>query len=1093
MGTVLSSFNFPGLVPLQVGCGVSLKVHSQVALELKEPSDVLSSIEQLPLEFKILLFVAVHIVAGSIMGVMDSSLQYLKTFWTTLRCFVGQTDWNVESTRNRVLWWHFNVFAFVAIYGYVLNVMSTDTFVMKQPRRIERFEDAFDPYFKKVRFYMMKNSFFFNTMRDADENTIMGKVFKKLNQTSDCSQLSTCSFLEINGQLGSTNHQETLQLLRNVSERGGGANFMANELVENFVIPGMCRTQPDMIDKVYTAPKALAEDILVNFMREDVDRNVVVYLRHIFASVFESGYFWVSMQESIHSTLDVMGSLDRDFNYLSCCMRRQPESNDVIIQSGPIVYRRLVVVTGSLILAALFFALAERSTSKRLKRRRRKKLKSDVALVGTVLSSFNFPGLVPLQVGSTLSLKVHSQVSPELKEQSDVLSSIEQLPLEFKILLFVAAHIAAGSIIGVNDSSLQYLKTFWTTLRCFVGQTDWNVESTRKRVLWWHFNVFAFVAIYGYVLNVMSTDTFVMKQPRRIERFEDALDPYFKKVRFYLLKNAYFFNTMRDSKENTIMGKVFRKMKETSDCSQLSTCSFMELDGHVGSTNQQESLLLARNLSERGGGATFMANELIENFVRPAMCRMQPDMIGKLYTAPQALAEEILVNFMREDIDRDLVVYMTHMLQSGFEFGCFWLFMQGTVHSSLDALGSLDRDFNYMNCYMRRQPESDDVIIQSGPRVYKRLFTLQPIASISVGYETHPGKYSSFLGQLIENKSDVAIVGTVLSSFNFPGLVPLQVGSALLLKVHSQVAPEIPEPSHVLSSIEKLPLEFKILLVVAIHMIAGSIISFKKDSSLQYLKTYWTTLRCFVGQTDFNVKSTRKRVLWWHFNVFAFVSIYGYVLNVMSTDTFVMKQPKLIERFDDAFDPYFKKVRFYMMKNSLFFNAMRDSKENTIMGKVFKKMNETSDCSQLSTCSFLEINGDLGSTNHQETLQLMRNVSERGGGASFMANELVENFVVPGLCRTQPDMIDKLYTAPQALAEDIMVNFMRDDLDRDVVVYIRHIFASVFEAGYLWVSLQENIHIALDAIGSLDRDFKYLNCYMRRQPESDDVIIQSGP
>ncbi|KAI1288204.1 hypothetical protein HDE_09554 [Halotydeus destructor] len=373
----------------------------------------------------------------------------------------------------------------------------------------------------------------------------------------------------------------------------------------------------------------------------------------------------------------------------------------------------------------------------------------------------------------------------------------------------------------------------------------------------------------------------------------------------------------------------------------------------------------------------------------------------------------------------------------------------------------------------------------------KTNFTMQPISSLSVGYPTHSGKYSSFLGQLIDNKSDVAVAGTVLSSFRFPGLVPLQVESTLSLKVHSQVSPEIHEKSDVLSSIEQLPLEFKILLFVAVHIVAGCIIDNDIHNPLRYFESYAITMRCFVSQAEGNLKSNRKRVLWWHANVFAFIIVFGYVLNMMSTNTFVMKQPRRVQRFEDAFDPYFKNIKFYMLKNELFFNTMRDADENTIMGKLFRKLRETSDCSHMSTCSFLEIKGQLGSANHRESLQLVKNISEHGGGANFVTNEVVQAMVVLALCRTHPGLVGRLYTAPRALAEDILVNFVRDDLDRDVVIYLRHIFSAEFEFDHFWRSMQETLHKTLDALGIRDRDFKYLSCVLRRQPESDDVTIQS--
>ncbi|KAI1288197.1 hypothetical protein HDE_09565 [Halotydeus destructor] len=341
-------------------------------------------------------------------------------------------------------------------------------------------------------------------------------------------------------------------------------------------------------------------------------------------------------------------------------------------------------------------------------------------------------------------------------------------------------------------------------------------------------------------------------------------------------------------------------------------------------------------------------------------------------------------------------------------------------------------------------------------------------------------------------RSDIAVCGTVLSSFTFAGIVPGHVVSSLTLKVHSQVARKVSEHTDVLSSIEKLPLEFIMYLIVAVHLVAGIVSRATKYGVWQYLAAAFKSLRFFVSQGDLSNESNARAGLWLNFSVFAFVTVFGYFLNLMSTDTFVLKQERRIDTFEDIFDPYFREVRFTVAKNDLFFNFMQQSDRRTNMGKIYRKMERESDCSQMSTCSLLEFDGEYGSSKQQAIFQIVKDASVRGGAATFLTEELLEAYILPCLCRTQPDIVGKLYTAPLVFAEDIMVNSMRADLDRHLKRYFRYIDSSQFESHLVWIASGENIHSALDLIAPGSRDLNYLHCKARRMPEEEDILFSTG-
>ncbi|KAI1288207.1 hypothetical protein HDE_09557 [Halotydeus destructor] len=374
----------------------------------------------------------------------------------------------------------------------------------------------------------------------------------------------------------------------------------------------------------------------------------------------------------------------------------------------------------------------------------------------------------------------------------------------------------------------------------------------------------------------------------------------------------------------------------------------------------------------------------------------------------------------------------------------------------------------------------------------KTNFTLQPISSLGVGYRLDNGSYTGLLGELMRNRSDIALCGTVLSSFNFPGVAPGYALSSMSLKVHSQMKPKLLEPADVLTSIQKSPLEFKIYLIVVVHIVAGSIFVATNHAPSQYLAASFQSLRCFLRQGNWNVELSARAILWLIFSLFVLVTVFGYTLNLMSTDVFVVKQSRRIETLEDVFDPYFDEVRFTMTKNDLFFNYVHQSKKNTIMGQVYNKMAENSDCSRLSTCNFFEFDGNFGSSEQLEAFEIAKNGSEQGGGAMFLTDELMENFIIPSLCRIQPDMAKMIYTGPQVFAEDIMVNLMRTDIDEHVDSYLRYVDSSLFEFKLAWINANENIHASLDTINPGGRDLNYLYCISRKMSEKERILVKTG-
>ncbi|KAI1288198.1 hypothetical protein HDE_09564 [Halotydeus destructor] len=377
--------------------------------------------------------------------------------------------------------------------------------------------------------------------------------------------------------------------------------------------------------------------------------------------------------------------------------------------------------------------------------------------------------------------------------------------------------------------------------------------------------------------------------------------------------------------------------------------------------------------------------------------------------------------------------------------------------------------------------------------------TIKPIKSYGIGYKTPHGNYTAFLGSLMENvsslkineislndsrqKSDFAFYGTPLGSFSYNGLTPGPVLSSLSLGIHSQVGTSVVVLGDALDTIRDLSAEVKLYLVIIVHLTACCMSHAGRNFFSSYLNTIWHSVLNFLDQENYTVKSKTGRIIWLSFNIFVFVSVFGFILNLMSTDAFVASPPRRIEVIEDVFDPYFidRKIRYYLPTNDFFFNYLRDSKRGTAMRRLYDHMNSTKDCSQIETCNFIEVQtGRADSTaRFQKMLALLQEKSEKDDSALFVTTQLAEHCVIPAVCRFEPDWIKKLYTSPQAVVEDVMITLQRADLGSEIGRYLRYKFSSFFEFDRLWRYASDAIHLAVERF-SQGKNLRYYSCMARR-------------
>ncbi|KAI1288173.1 hypothetical protein HDE_09566 [Halotydeus destructor] len=339
--------------------GLSLRIHSHVGIRHEVKQDVLDSMEGIPFEVLAYLVISVHLVAGLIHGSFRlSARQYLEAIWNSCRCFLSQENSTLKPHSGRFLWLCFNVMVFVTVVGYILNVMSTDGFVIKQSRRVETLDDVYDEYFSNMKFYLPKNDFFYNFATRATPTSKMGQLYAFMNKTNDCSHVKTCSFFE--GLFGSANQQEIRKVVEESARVGGAAIFLTGEFSDGLLVPLLCRSsEPELAEKMYRAPQAVAGDLLVTFTRDDMDAQVMQFLKFKCSSFFEFDLLWKYFDQVIERIFSIYKWPDKNLAYYTCVRGDLTESRDVTIQVSLAAYKSLFHLLGRAALFGILFLAAE--------------------------------------------------------------------------------------------------------------------------------------------------------------------------------------------------------------------------------------------------------------------------------------------------------------------------------------------------------------------------------------------------------------------------------------------------------------------------------------------------------------------------------------------------------------------------------------------------------------------------------------------------------------------------------------------------------------------------------------------------------------
>ena len=195
-----------------------------------------------------------------------------------------------------------------------------------------------------------------------------------------------------------------------------------------------------------------------------------------------------------------------------------------------------------------------------------------------------------------------------------------------------------------------------------VDQEYLRLRSTRRRILWHHVVVFTFLAVFGYFLNMMSTDLVVSSPPPIIDSIDDHLSKAFNHVDPLILKDMHYSTLMQLAPPSTPIGRLYaRAMVDPKH--NVYTANSGDPSSMAG-----DGLKIIDQICE--GNRTLLLHEaFVLSVGNLAVCLVKPNLDSQFHIASEKFGHGYISGFWSKLVQGRIRSYIEYRYRTVAEFG----------------------------------------------------------------------------------------------------------------------------------------------------------------------------------------------------------------------------------------------------------------------------------------------------------------------------------------------------------------------------------------------------------------------------------------
>ncbi|KAI1300008.1 hypothetical protein HDE_03618 [Halotydeus destructor] len=465
---------------------------------------------------------------------------------------------------------------------------------------------------------------------------------------------------------------------------------------------------------------------------------------------------------------------------------------------------------------------------------------------------------------------------------------------------FIVAVVFLVCSQTVNRLGKVQLKAVFTILfnyvgKCFktlVRQSYSEYASWSERIAWTSVAIALFVAIFGFALNELSTDAVVVAQPRYAETVGDLLSNS-QAYDLHMIQGLYFLTRLSLERPSTELGRIYHRLVSGQSCPQPRTCPLGKF------VDKGEYFI--ESVKTRDCRFVLLIDKATAVWAQRCLfATFDPEISENVYLTQKPLSKAIGVIPFRRNLPWAMHSYEFYFVESPPEH-------EDDLVSVTDTTEVLERNTSDVLYKMIIQEYFDSEIISHGPVVMALDLVIVQAVQKS---ENRSVDFSASLGY-------VTVLATRQLSF---GLIVTVIFLSCSQAVHELGNDKV-----------------KPILKVLLDYCANCF----KTVLLQDVSRYriWS-----------------QRVAWISVAISLFIAIYGFTLNVLSTEAVVVAPPTYAETAEDLLD-HLTDYDLHMTHGLYFIARLSIEPRSTELGRIYFHMKNDQKCPAPRTCSLGSIVG----------------------------------------------------------------------------------------------------------------------------------------
>ena len=341
--------------------------------------------------------------------------QYFRALWHMLETMLDQENYQPVSDLAQLLWLFVCTAIFITIFGFWVNLISTDIVAQQYPPPIDSLDDILnEPRFAHPYIIAPKTFEAHERLYNAPPGSVFNRIYESISKQANCSNptdFTRCPFFEIRTEL--TNNLQNLIPFFADKFRNDGFGILGCRVLIDNAKTMLCRTMPHLGEEFHTSPP-VSEDYDTMMSRKGLDSEVSRFVHQMVrTSMVESALVQHTLDSVAEATLNKYMPLS--VTYYECLDNRKETDVDeevanIVLQLTAI--SNLMIAISIALLVALLILLWELLIHKTTKAQTRPLFKP----IGTrraIESTASIAGL-PAMVGSRLMNRIQLiQNAPE--------------------------------------------------------------------------------------------------------------------------------------------------------------------------------------------------------------------------------------------------------------------------------------------------------------------------------------------------------------------------------------------------------------------------------------------------------------------------------------------------------------------------------------------------------------------------------------------------------------------------------------------------------------------------------------------------------